>query len=127
MQFLYFILAIILLVVLLGPYILVGIAMLVIVVLWKITKSASMSESENIIVSNCAHEEYTSLSNEKNESPNVEYFEISRRQEEKIKAVTDTLIAMDTHLGYKITNRILSFSINYWRYRKDVIFSDLYD
>lgn len=127
MQFLYFILAIILLVVLLGPYILVGIAMLVIVVLWKITKSASMSESENIIVSNCAHEEYTSLSNEKNESPNVEYFEISRRQEEKIKAVTDALITMDTHLGYKITNRILSFSINYWRYRKDVIFSDLYD
>lgn len=133
MKFWYLIVAIFFLVIWLGPYVLGVIAIYVIASLWKMTKSASKSDVDNVISNHLEpksiFDEQSSLSYiiSENQSEKNEIFEKSKFQGEKIKSVTDALITMDAHLGYKMTKRMLSFVINYWNQWKGVQSTDLYD
>lgn len=124
MRIKYFILAIILLVVWLAPYILIGIAISILIVLLTNGKSASNDEPENQLLNN------KSASNQTNNAvasyTSKDYFEVSEQQGKKLQSVIDALIVMDEYYIYKIVNRLQSLYLDYWR-KSSVYKSNLYD
>lgn len=125
MQIIYFILAIVLLVIWLGPYV------LIILVLWGIIALVTKGRTE---VNNKSANKFD------NNSPNntsikeanttyalKDYFEISQQQSEKIQFVINTLktsVVSDTY--NIIIHRLNSIELSYWERRSVYISFDLY-
>lgn len=124
MRIIYFILAIILLVIWLAPYILIGIAISILIVLLTNGKSASNNEPENQLLNS------KSASNQTNNAvasyTSRDYFEVSEQQGKNLQSVIDALIVMNEYRIYKIINRLQSFYLDYWR-KSGVYKSNLYD
>jgi len=122
MQAIYIILMIIILVIWIGPYALIGIAVVVVFALLTNRKSASNNEVANQYSNNKLSPQvkqfvppYTPQS----------YFEISKQQCEKIQAVIDALMILKDVDKYKIINRVQSFHSKYLE-KKAFYTSDLY-
>ncbi len=123
MQVIYFILAIVILVIWLGPHV------LIILVLWAI---ALVTKGRAEVNNNSANK---SVDNKSNNIPIKEvnttdvpknYFEITKQQGEKIQAVIDALMALEDASKDQIINRLQSFHLKYWE-KNNVYVSDLYD
>ncbi len=124
MQIIYFILAIVILAIWLGPYV------LIVLVLWGIIALVTKKGTE---VNNKSANKFD------NNSPNntsikeantnyfpKDYFEISQQQSKKIQSVINTLKTTEASDTYKIIHRLNSLELSYWGQRSVYISSDLY-
>ncbi|MBP3355948.1 MAG: TerB N-terminal domain-containing protein [Rikenellaceae bacterium] len=124
MQIIYFILAIVILAIWLGPYV------LIVLVLWWIIALVTRKGTE---VNNKSANKFD------NNSPNntsikeanttyfpKDYFEISQQQSKKIQSVINILKTTEASDTYKIIHRLNSLELSYWEQRSVYISSDLY-
>lgn len=124
MQIIYFILAIVILAIWLGPYV------LIVLVLWWIIALVTRKGTE---VNNKSANKFD------NNSPNntsikeanttyfpKDYFEISQQQSKKIQSVINILKTTEASDTYKIIHRLNSLELSYWEQLSVYISSDLY-
>ena len=133
MRLFYFILSIVVIIGWLFPYLITGVVIYIMIVLWKIVKSALQKRTKkhqsNVVASRRILDEKATIFNPNNwKSISLrEHYERNRLQERHLMSVSNTLTSKNAHLGHKIKMRILSFSINYWNRWKGIQSPDLYD
>lgn len=122
MPIIYFILVILIL--WLGPYVLIVIAILIVIGI--LTNIKPVSNNEQAQESRIDESEKVPTSNAVEPYSTQYYFEISKQQSEKLQALSNAMRGSEEPKKYKIINRLLSFQIAYWQ-KEDVCKCDLYD
>ncbi len=124
MQVVYFILAIVLLAIWLGPSILIILVLWVIIALVSKGRTEVNNKSANKFDNNSPNN--TSVKETNTTYVPKGYFEISQQQSEKIQSVINALKTSEASGTYKIIQRLNSLELNYWKRRSVYISSDLY-
>lgn len=124
-KIIYYILAMILLIYWLGPYILIIVVILAVIVL--LTKGKSISNNESINQSNNDRLDSIPIKDSVSSYTLQHHFEISHQQGEQLQAIKDILMTLKNPDIYKIIHRLSSFHIHYWKKKEVYTSLTLYD